>query len=413
MIDSEEPRHRRILVGTHETARQVHDIGDGLRRAGHQVTTVVGRRNPLYPDLPYDQVVDEQPRDVLKRVPGVGRALDLAHRGRLAATRRPVPRWIRDHDVFIFVWGGSLLPANVDLSLLRRLDKTVLCLFLGTDIRHWSAAEQYRAEIGLGTYEGYRSLRSLDRAVRTLRMAELYAHARFLQPSYAELALAPYMHCFLAVDLSLYKFAVPARRAPVVIHAPSRRTVKGTVEILAAVERLHDEGVEFEFRLLEHLPNSKVLRHLIDADVVVDQLNESNYGMLGLEAMASGCAVLGGNRPDVVPIPPDRPVVHITPSTVLDQLRVLVTDPIRRTRLAEHGRAFVERHHDHVRVASDMLLTPARAARNDHDYTPRWFADRYVLPPELILSRANRVLTARVARRVGLDVADLRRRHLA
>ena len=50
----------RILVGTMEICRHLHDLGDALRRLGHEVDTVVGGGNPYYADLSYNYLIDQK-----------------------------------------------------------------------------------------------------------------------------------------------------------------------------------------------------------------------------------------------------------------------------------------------------------------------------------------------------------------
>ena len=65
----------------------------------------------------------------------------------------------------------------------------------------------------------------------------------------------------------------PLRREnPVIIHAPSRRRVKGTDAVLAAINQLQAEGIAFEFRLVEGLPNDEALKLYAESDIIVDQL---------------------------------------------------------------------------------------------------------------------------------------------
>jgi len=232
-------------------------------------------------------------------------------------------------------------------------------------------------------------------------MAERYADAIFAQPSYAELAVRPYRHLYLAVNLSLYDCSIPARDVPLVIHAPSLREVKGTAEILSTLERLRSDGVAFELRLLEGVTNREVIQQLVAADVVVDELNEANYGMLGLEAMATGCAVAGGNHPGLVPWPPERPVLPINPSNVYFQLRNLLTNKQLRVRLASEGRRFVEKYHSHLMVAQGLVRCVEPDAR-EHDYYPVFFARDYILPNEEETTDSLKRITAEIVQRWGL-----------
>lgn len=327
---------------------------------------------------------------------------------------RHLPKWVAGHDTFVFVFGRTLVPRQLDVALLHRLRKEVLFVFLGSDIRHWEATEQYRAEMGLASYEGYRE-RAPDLGMRALRLAEVHGAVSFLQPSYAEAALGPYMHAYLALDPHEYEFHVPDNDVPIVVHAPSKRSLKGTEEILRSLDELRRDGVRFELQLLENLPNQEVRKVLRDADVVVDELREAHYGMLGLEAIASGCAVLAGNRPDIVPYPASRPVVHLSPTNLAPELRSVLTDRKRRREIAQSGRGFVDAHHDRVAVSQRILDDLARAQRGDFDYRPSFFAERYE-PSLLRASRTERRLTRRAVERwqLGDELREsLRRRRLS
>jgi hypothetical protein len=396
-------RPRRVLVGTREIAGQNHELRGAFEQLGDTAFSVVRTENPFYTDRSYDLTLDwtlPLPRALdAPATPFV--ALPRIVTRRVAGAARMAALWPRlaSFDVYVFLWGTSLAQANRDLRLLRALGKKIACVFLGSDVRHWSAAEQARRLWGVEGYSAYRADIPLETTLRTLRMAELYADAIFMQPSFAELALRPYHHAYLAIDASAITPAVPARDVPRVVHAPSRAELKGTAEIMQALDQLRDEGVEFELRLLQGRPNAEVLRELRDADVLVDELRESMYGMIALEAMASGCAVVGGNLPEVVPLPPERPVLPLTPATLRTQLRRLLTDKELRVSLATAGPPFVAAHHAPATVASgiDRALQGAEC-----DYRPGFFAQRYELPAGEALSPQLRRLSWRVVERWGL-----------
>lgn len=379
---------RRVLIGTEEVAFQVSEIAAGFRALGHDVTTVARQRNPFYPDVAYDHLMEGRlggtvPGRVLRKAGDIPRRIWSARRYRQLAD---------DHDTFVFVFGSSLLPSNRDLELLSSAGKEVIAVFLGSDIRHWSAAEQFREQVGLGTYAGYRTARTLDEVLLTLRSAELHATRSFFQPSFGELAIAPYHHLSIACDPERFEFRIPDRAVPRIVHAPSRRAVKGTEEILAALDQLRAEGVEFELVLLEGVPNSVVRTALRDADILVDELNEAYYGMLALEAMASGCAVACGNRSDIVPHPAERPIEHVSPDTIREVVRRLVEDQGRRRHLAEAGRSYVQTHHAPTSVAAQLLEPEPGQV-----YTPTFFRDHFVLPEGTDLHARSLTLNRRVA----------------
>lgn len=400
-------RPLRVLIGATEIARQVHDLAAGFRKLGHHTTTVVPTQNRFYEDVRYDVTsLAPLPAWLSSSNSTLVRGSRAMYRRLYAAWRksRLLPPW-SDFDLYIFQFGISLWTGNRDYRLIKSSGRALVCLFLGSDIRHWSATEPARAAAGMASYDAYRDGRSLESKMRPLRMAERYADALLFQPSYGELAIRPYNHLYLAIDLDRYQFRVPDREVPRLVHAPSNRCLKGTSEILRCFDQLRREGLQFEVRLLENLPNREVQHQLTNADVVVDELNESNYGMLSLEGMASGCAVAAGNRPDLVPLPFDRPVVHISPETLAQQLRRLIRDRSWRIQLAHRGRTFVKQHHEAANVAQHLLNLILQGG--PPDYLPTFFLKQYQLPREERISRRLRKLTRDIVRLYGIpeDVA--------
>lgn len=392
-------------MGTHEIVEQVHQLAEGFRALGHFSTTVVLDRNPLYPTARYDVVLNSR----LPAGAGMARRMGAALR-----RVRQLPRLIRGHDAFVFVFGDTLLPRNLDVPILWLLRKDLVFIFLGSDVRHWEATEQHRAKVGLAYYDGYRE-RPAPAAVRRLRIAELFGSVTYMQPSYAEAAIAPYMHAPLAMDVGRYQARMPDNEIPIVVHAPSRRALKGTAEILEALERLREGGVAFELRLLENVPNDQVLEMLAEADVVADEVREAHYGMLALEGMASACAVLAGNRPDIVPVPWPRPIIHLSPENLAEELRKVLTDRDHRLAVASQGPTFVAAHHERSSVAKRILEDLGRAARGDFDYQPTFFAVEYE-PHAVSAGPAERALTWLVCRRRRLAASlrrSMRARHLS
>lgn len=142
--------------------------------------------------------------------------------------------------------------------------------------------------------------------------------------------------------------ARPLRKEkPVVLHAPSRRGVKGTQFVLNAVDQLKNEGVEFEFKLIEGLTNSETLRAIADSDIIIDQLRIGWYGVLAVEALALGRTVISYIRPDLVSSFGDgiAPIVNANPETIADALRGCVTQYKTRYEAARAGYEWFTRTH--------------------------------------------------------------------
>jgi hypothetical protein len=237
--------------------------------------------------------------------------------------------------------------------------------------------------------------------MRNLRMAEQYADVVLSQPNQSGLAVRPYRHLFLPMRLADYRYAIPARESPVVVHAPSATSTKGTAAILAALDQLRAEGVPFELRVFRGAPSQRVLAALAEADVAIDQLYFPLHGKFTLEAMASGCAVATCNRQDYEPYPANRPIWHIDAGNIREQLRRLLTDRPLRLSLARRGREYVERNHDHVTVAR-RILEYLGGRIDGHFHYPAFFAREYRTAKDNPVPLYLRKMTGRIMGRWGL-----------
>lgn len=371
-------RPLRILIGTKEIGGQIPDYAAGFRALGHHVTTVVRERNRLFPELTYD--------------------VELGA-GDESAT---VMRLMQEHDVFVFQYGYTLLPGHLDLPMLRAAGKAIIAVCNGDDIRHATAYEQ---EFGVAVASmGDEYVHDpLVRPMQTLRVLERFASLIVSVPNQSGLALRPYMHFAYAMDMSLYTENIPGRDVPVVVHAPSSRSVKGTAQILASLDRLAARGVAFELRLIENQPNAVVRDTLRDADVAIDQLFVT-YGKFAAEALASGCVVANCAYPDIEPFAGLRPQHTLRVDSLDADLERLLTDADLRRSLAGQGRAHVERYHDRKEVCARMLraLSASIEGTLRYDYYPSFAAASYALPPRTELPQHQRVLATEIIAAHGL-----------
>lgn len=257
---------------------------------------------------------------------------------------------------------------QLELKLLRLNGVVMAVQYQGDDARQFDFA-LHKFDISIAKACAPTSLqltRKEDRLKRSqIRLLSKYCSSIFaLNPDLLwvlpeQAKFLPYCH----IDLSDW---VPIARdseiAPIrIVHAPSSRSIKGTGRILEAVEVLRDEGIKFDFQLIEGFSHDKARVIYEDADIVVDQIYAGWYGGLGLEAMALGkVLVCYIRKEDLLHIPVkmarEIPVVEANEETLVSVLRSLLTMPPEELReIGSRSRAFAERFHDQTRVAEGVL----------------------------------------------------------
>ena len=355
----------RILHAPRNIAGQASDVVAALRRLGHEAELWETRADPF--GRPSDRILQLDPRDA---------------RPTWHALRELVERFdvVHFHFAETFVPKSGTLPPFWDVPLLRAIGLRVYMTFHGSDIR----MARVHAEINPWNHLFAQSSEpDDDRVEKTIQVLRTYCDALFVQ-SAGQLAYVPdAVYLPRVIDLAQWPATSPRDHAlPVVVHAPTRRSTKGTELLLPVLDGLRAQGVEFELRLLEGLPNSAVREALADADILVDNLVAGSYGIVSLEAMASGAVAVSNFSDSVLAAHPDLPVVRIDPHTVADRLARLLRDPDERRRLAVVGRAFVERVHS-ADVAAAVLV--------EHYRAPRRPVPNRAMPDWISLARARRI----------------------
>jgi glycosyltransferase involved in cell wall biosynthesis len=287
-----------------------------LRRRGVDARLVVFERGRLHPDADWS----------LDRTGGLLR--------RQLTQWRAFGRLLPRTDVFHFYFGLTLVPKSLQFPLLRATGRRSVLHFLGSDIRG-----KTQEELAYGRRAGAQIVGSYD-AIRWVPEAEV------VPPG---------------IDLNEYRPVPPPDRArPLVVHAPSSRTRKGTDHVVAACHEL-----DVELDVVEGLPHHEARRRYERADIVVDQLNAGWYGLFAIEAMALGKPVVTFLHDEAVRRTEQAfgirvPIVSATKDTLVERLRELVVAPEERRRRGAEGCGYVERVHDADRVADRLLAIYSR-----------------------------------------------------
>jgi glycosyltransferase involved in cell wall biosynthesis len=158
------------------------------------------------------------------------------------------------------------------------------------------------------------------------------------------------------IDLNEWDVSTRIRDGRVrIVHAPSRRGVKGTEAVLKAVEVLKEKGLPIDFFLVEGMTHAEAREAYASADIIVDQLRIGWYGVLAVEGMALGKPVVTFIRDDLRPFLGDTaPVAIANPRNIGQVLERLVSDEEWRNDVGRQGRAYVEKVHDVDRVVKEL-----------------------------------------------------------
>jgi glycosyltransferase involved in cell wall biosynthesis len=282
-----------------------------LRGRGIEARLVVFNRYALHPEADMD----------------LGRSGGLA---RQQATQwRAFARLAPRTDIFHFYFGLTLLPKSVQFPLLRALGKRSVMHFLGSDIRGKTPEQLAWAQRA-----GARIVGSYD-AIRWV------PDAHVIPPG---------------IDVRAIEPAPPSdRERPVVLHAPSSRSRKGTEHVVAACAAL-----DVELEIVEGLDHREAFERYRHADVIVDQLNAGWYGVFAIEALALGKPVVTFLHDEAVRRTEEAfgvevPIVSATKETLADKLRPLVESVAERQRIGLASRAYAEEVHDLERMTDRLL----------------------------------------------------------
>lgn len=341
----------RIFIGPIEIANIGAILASALKERGINVTVVRTGTSPFSAGMKYDKVVDFQGLNKLQKI---------------FKYLYYFLKFFLRHNAFIFLYGGSLLPYNLDLPILRLFHKMTIMWFMGDDIRHYESLAAAAKKAGIKHYMNYMSEetlkkqreagpKKLKRKKRMIRMVEKYVDYILSGPAYSQLLTRKYDTIYAPQDICNIRYNNIPNLRPVVVHAPSNDEYKGTSYVIEAVEQLRNEGYDFEFRLFRRTTNIKVRETLSDSDIAIDQLFAFGAGMFALEAMAAGCAVLGGNKPEFSGLPKELPIIHTNPDNIYQNLKMLLENPELRRELGEKGRQYVEQYHDSRKIASEFL----------------------------------------------------------
>ena len=270
-------------------------------------------------------------------------------------------RWA---DVIHWHFNNSTLPFDGDLRYAARLGKARVVEFWGSDIRRPRitaldnpyAMQIYAADADAGQGRERRSLRTQHRFARwgfhcILPGEELRPH--LVEGLFPSLWMT---RSRIILDEYELQYPDPGTPRPLVVHSASSTSRKGTDAVLAAIERLKTTfPAGFDFELIHGVSHAQSLETVRRCDLFIDQFAAGAYGLAAVEAMALGKPVVGYIMPGLrKELPADLPIVDAMQENLAEVLKPLITDGHRRAQLGREGRAFVDRHHNAIKIARQL-----------------------------------------------------------
>lgn len=358
----------RIFIGMTEIAGNYGQLAKGLRRIGHSVTFIGGKFHPSKYDTNTDKrpfIVDfyEKIMAILTTRPSINFFTKFALLFLSNVIKIPIFFWATaKHDVFIFGFGTSLLPKNIDLIALKKFNKRIIC-----NISHGSDARP--PYINGVYYKIFSNKRKLEHKSKTIKsrcdFLEKHADAIIGAPLSSQFLKKPFVDIFkIGKPYELIGFDQKTTNSDSklrILHAPSNPKVKGTLKIKETISRLKDNGFIFEFIELSGQTNVSVLKELSLCDFVIDQLySDIPMSRFVIEAAWFGKpAIVGGYGWNMlktyIKCNSFLPIHACHPDNLENAIKKLIVDKTYRIELGKRAEEFIK-----------------------HKWSPELVANRYV-----------------------------------
>lgn len=299
---------------------------------------------------------------------------------------------IRECDIFIFIW-QTFIPGGEDLKVLKSKGKKIIIDFVGSDVRYPDAARQWGNYYNLPPKPFFK-FPDRELAVKYLRNAEKYADLILgAGDDSMALALRPYMKVPRFLYFKNIKYNTYQRLKPLVVHAPSNRGEKGSKYIMDAVEKLKNEGVGFDFELIENLSHNQALDKYREADILIEGLTSVGGGKLHMEGLASGTIVMAFFPPNIpyTRMSPVKkiPVINTNYTNIYDKLKMTINNYEMRKDISSRTRAYVEEYFDPQRSCKMILDSMEEDIPEEMRVNPFLFRD-YYQPEESYIPMFNK-----------------------
>jgi hypothetical protein len=274
-------------------------------------------------------------------------------------------KYLKWCDAVHWTW-NSVLPFNIDLWLVKFLNKKRFIEWVGSDMRVPEVTMKESKWYAKVFNEGYehRNHESLEKSYSNQMKFAKYGFEPVLVP---EMKLYLKKDLFAKVHNTHYRTfeekVFPNAFYPeiqnnkiIIVHSPTAKFAKGSHYIIPIVQDLQKE-YNIEFKLMHGVSRVKVLEAMQTCDIFIDQIILGSYASAAIEAMSFGKPVIAYIMPSVFTqgLPMHCPIVNAHPDNLKEELIKLLNNPELRYEIGRKSRTYVQQTHNAHLLAIDLI----------------------------------------------------------
>jgi hypothetical protein len=293
------------------------------------------------------------------------------------------------YDVFIFTYKNCFFQhlGFIDLPLLKRLKKTIIFVFHGSDTRPPYINGAYLSNRDIDEKatidQIHRRTRKQKKDILTI---EKYADFLVSGPAtshFHKRKIISFFYIGIPYDIQPFRSTIKTSQDDTIkiLHSPSNPEAKGTDTIRSAIGSLKQKGYPIKYIEIIDQPNHVVLEKLDACDFVVDQMYSPTPmpGFITEAATFGKAAVICGYFCDqihtVLPSEKIPPSHYRHPDEIEASIERLIVDKPYRMALGKKAQTFVQQHWHSQKVAERFLKIINHSIPEDWYYNPMDITD--------------------------------------
>jgi len=249
---------------------------------------------------------------------------------------------------------NTLIPyINIDLPILKMLNKPCLINLHGTDARIISIAKKNNPYV-----EGVLINRDKKATGFLKRCSTFYDTVVVGDYELEEYAKVYFKNATVIPRLINYstiepKYSISVKGKLKILHTPTNERVKGTKIIEKAMSKYKRY---VEYTKIINTSHKNTLMAIANCDIYLDQIIIGMYGVGSLEAMVLGKPVICYIRPDLkYKFYKNLPIITANPDTLDKTIKHLIKNRDMLAFIGKESRKYVEKYHNTEKILGDYV----------------------------------------------------------